>query len=116
MNRRQKGKFYERIAAAYLQEQGLEMIEQNFFCPIGEIDLIAREDTCLVFVEVKYRSSLQKGYPVEAVSFSKQKRIYRVAQWYLQKHPLQKGEGCRFDVVSIYRTEITWIPNAFGGF
>ena len=83
MNCRQKGKFYERIAAAYLQEQGLEMIEQNFFCPIGEIDLIAREDTCLVFVEVKYRSSLQKGYPVEAVSFSKQKRIYRVAQWYL---------------------------------
>lgn len=116
MNHRQKGKFYEEAAAVYLQQQGLQIIAHNFFCPVGEIDLIAREESCLVFVEVKYRSSLQKGYPMEAVSFSKQKRIYRTAQWYLQQHPLPETWRCRFDVVSIYGTEITWIPNAFGGF
>lgn len=116
MNRRQIGGQYEKIAAAYLEQQGYEILERNFRCRIGEIDLIGRDGNCIVFVEVKYRSSLKKGYPAEAVTKSKQRIIYRVAAWYMKSHDFSENTCCRFDVVSVCGQEITLIKNAFGGF
>ncbi len=116
MNRRQTGSYYEEVAVRYLQEQQYQIVARNFRCRIGEIDVIARDGAYLVFVEVKYRSSLKKGYPAEAVTRSKQQTIYRVAAWYLQSQGYAFNVPCRFDVVSICGQEITLLKNAFGGF
>ena len=115
MNKRSVGAYYEQIAAQYLQQKGYEILEQNYRCALGEIDLIARHEGYLVFVEVKYRSSTNKGYPQDAVNGAKQKRIYQTAAKYIAVHKLSYSIPYRFDVVSILGKEITLIPNAFGG-
>lgn len=114
-NRRTLGKQKEMLAAQFLKEQGYEILEENFYSHFGEIDLIARDDRYLVFVEVKYRKSAAGGYPSEAVNTGKQKRIYRTAEYYLYKKGIAADTPCRFDVVSIRENEITLIKNAFGG-
>ena len=73
MNKRQLGTVYEQKAAAYLQQQGYEILECNFRCRLGEIDIIAREGGYLCFVEVKYRSGDGYGSPLEAVGVYKQR-------------------------------------------
>lgn len=115
-NTRQLGAQQEALAADYLERQGFRILARNFRCRAGEIDLIAEEDGCLVFVEVKYRTGLRKGYPMEAVHAAKQRTIYRVAQWYMQQRHVPENTRCRFDVVSILGSEVTLIRNAFGGF
>ena len=100
-------------AAAYLKENGYQILERNFRCRLGEIDLIARDGSCLVFIEVKYRSSLKDGAPLEAVDRRKQKKIIRVAEYYLCMHPEKTELPCRFDVIGIEEGEIRLIQNAF---
>jgi putative endonuclease len=97
----------------YLKEQGYVILEKNFRCRMGEIDLIAREGSYLVFVEVKYRSNASLGDPLEAVDRRKQATIRKVASWYLMKKGLSDRVPCRFDVVGILGKEITLIRNAF---
>ena len=70
-------------AAAYLKKKGYRILEANFRCRFGEIDLIARDGAYLVFIEVKYRSSLKDGDSLEAVNRRKQRKIIRVAEYYL---------------------------------
>ena len=70
-------------AAAYLKKKGYRILEANFRCRFGEIDLIARDGAYLVFIEVKYRSSLKDGDSLEAVNRGKQRKIIRVAEYYL---------------------------------
>jgi putative endonuclease len=82
---------------------------------LGEIDIIARDGTTLCFVEVKYRSGSRAGYPVEAVGPAKQRKIYQTACVYLKQHCLSMNTLCRFDVVSVFGEEISYIPGAFGG-
>ena len=115
-----QGDVYEQAALDYLLKQKLNLIERNFRCKLGEIDLIMRDQEFLVFVEVKYRKSTSFGEPSEMVSPSKQKKICKTVQIYLQKHGLKEyNTFCRFDVVSIKgpatSTEITWLKNAFNG-
>lgn len=115
-----QGDFFEQAALDYLLEQKLNLIERNFRSKSGEIDLIMQEHEFLVFVEVKYRKSSAFGEPFEMVSPSKQQKICKTAQIYLQKHGLNEyNTFCRFDVVSIKgpaaSTEITWLKNAFNG-
>ena len=76
MNRRQTGTEYERRAEQYLREKGYEILERNFRCAYGEIDLIARQGSGLIFVEVKYRKNRRAGLPEEAVSLLKQQKIH----------------------------------------
>lgn len=116
MNKHYIGSYYEKIAVQYLEKHGYKVIEKNYRCRLGEIDLIAWNKEYLVFVEVKYRSNTNKGYPEEAVNRAKQKKIYQVASQYLVYHKFSSNIPCRFDVVSILGTDITLIQNAFGGF
>ena len=111
-NKRTVGWDYEKIAGTYLEEHGYEILQYNFYCHAGEIDIIAMHEGYLVFVEVKYRKDIQKGYPLEAVSARKQRVIFKCALYYLQKQ--KKADiPVRFDVVGILGEEIQVIQNAF---
>lgn len=113
MNRRTVGSQYEQKAAQYLEEQGYRILERNYRCKLGEIDLIARDGVWLVFVEVKYRLDARAGYGLESVDVRKQRRIARAASWYLYEKHIREDWPCRFDVVSFLGEEITLIKDAF---
>ena len=117
-NQRTVGSRYEQEAAAFLIKKGMDIVEQNYRCRAGEIDIIARDGQTLVFCEVKYRYDAGAGDPAAAVDYRKQQTIYRVAQWYLQQHRLAEDTPCRFDVVAVTgvgeEMRIRWIPDAFG--
>lgn len=114
--RQQKGREAEDLAADFLKSQGLDIVARNVRCLLGEIDLVARHARTLVFVEVKSRFTAGYGTPQEMVSPAKQKRLTKLAQWYLKKNRLS-NQPARFDVVAIQyqRGEpvLTWIANAF---
>ena len=116
MNNRANGSSYEQQAASFFENMGCEILAQNYRRKTGEIDLIVRDGNTCVFVEVKYRKNLRKGYPEAAVTAEKQRRIFRTAQWFLAEHGLSQGTACRFDVISILDGNIRHIRNAFGGF
>ena len=111
---RQTGADYERAAGYYLEKQGCEVLEYNYRCRAGEIDLIAKDGEYLVFCEVKYRSDGRKGSPLEAVGAGKQRTIFRCAMFYLAEHHTE-DVPCRFDVIGIEGAEVTHIKNAFAG-
>jgi len=110
------GREGEKIAADYLSKNGYRISETNFRCPLGEIDIIAKEKNTLVFIEVKTRKSSELGYPEQAVGLKKQKKMSLLALWYLQEKKLA-GTAARFDVVAITQlpegNEIKLIKNAF---
>lgn len=112
-NKRALGSHYEQIAADHLANHGARILEQNFRCRQGEIDLIVKDGRYLVFVEVKYRSSVGKGDPTEAVNPFKQQRIRNSARYYLYQNRYGEDTPCRFDVVSILGSEVRWIRDAF---
>ena len=113
MNKRKIGTAYERLAGDYLVKQGYKIIEYNFRCCMGEVDLIAKDGSYLVFVEVKYRSNQRNGNPFEAVDRRKQQRISKAAAYYCAKHKYSEITPCRFDVIGICGEEYTLIKNAF---
>ena len=107
----------EDFALATLQEQQLRLLAQNFRTCQGEIDLIFTDEVFLVFVEVRYRSSHYFGRPEETVTFKKQTRIRRTAEYFLSHYPNPNDQPCRFDVFSvsgsIENPKWKWIRNAF---
>lgn len=112
MNRRAVGAEGERAARAYLERAGARILETNFRRATGEIDIIARKDGVLLFVEVKRRATLRYGRPAEAVNRAKQLHILRTALVYLQERGLEDAP-VRFDVVEVLPGEIRHIENAF---
>lgn len=113
MNKRETGTKYETLAAEYLLQNGYHILHKNFRCKQGEVDIIARDGKYLVFIEVKYRSTLRSGHAVSAVSYKKQQTISRVAAFYLLKYKLSDSTPCRFDVVAIDGERIQLYKNAF---
>ena len=113
MNTRKTGAKYERVAAEYLQQQGVNILEYNYRNRRGEIDLIGRDGEYTVFFEVKYRRTDRNGVPAEAVNFGKQKTICRVADYYRMTHGMGEFSAVRYDVVAIEGEKITWYKNAF---
>lgn len=105
----------EQLACAYLEKQGLTLIEKNYTIQGGEIDLIMRHAEHLVFVEVKMRMNISHGDAIEVISPQKIQRIIRTAKHYLLAHDSTEREYGRFDVVGIHAksSEIIWIKNAF---
>jgi putative endonuclease len=93
------GQLGEDFAAAYLQRLGYRILERNFRCRLGEIDIIAKEGKDLVFVEVKTRSSRRFGDPQEAVTPAKQAKLRTVASFFLKRY--KKSVPCRFDVFAV---------------
>ena len=114
MNTRQTGTDKERLAAEYLGQCGMHILEKNFRARQGEIDLIGLHEDYLVFVEVKYRSSKTKGTALEAVDIRKQRQICKVADYYRMLHKVNLNTPIRYDVVAIQgENEIYWLKNAF---
>ncbi len=107
------GSIYEARAAAFLEEKGLKILEKNFRCKSGEIDLIAREMESIVFVEVKYRSDHAAGSASEAVDIRKQIQISRTAEFYLYSKIHSLEVPCRFDVIAFEGEKLIWLKNAF---
>jgi putative endonuclease len=107
----------EAVACGFLEEQGYKILEKNFKCKLGEIDVVARRRGRLAFIEIKTRTSAKFGTPQEAVDLRKQEKIFKVAQWYLKEKKLSKSPVA-FDVVSILWQEgqapkIHLLPDAF---
>ncbi len=115
--RRQLGRSGEQEAIRHLTESGYTIMETNYTTRFAEIDIIAATRDCLVFVEVKARTSVKKGLPREAVHAAKQHKIIQAAQHFLQTHPPAAGRHIRFDVMEIFfepdQTRINHIPHAF---
>lgn len=97
------GRYGEDLAVQHLQAAGFEFLARNWRCRAGELDVIAREGTALVFVEVKARSGLGFGMPAEAVGQAKARRIRHLACAWLVEHRPAGAHDLRFDVVSIVR-------------
>ena len=113
LNNRRQGNDFERLAANYLKEQGMSILKLNFYCKMGEVDIIARDNDYLVFLEVKYRNTAAKGSAIEAVTFNKMKKISRVADYYMYSHHFSGNTSVRFDVVAIEEGHLRHIKNAF---
>ena len=114
MNKRYVGKQKEELAVAFLNRYGMTVLEKNYACKLGEVDVIGFHEGYLVFVEVKYRKNAEYGYPQEAVSKKKRRKIILVSGYYrMQKH-YDDNMPIRYDVVSILADKICWDRNAFG--
>lgn len=94
------GREGERIAEGYLRKRGYRLVERNYRCPAGEVDLIALDRRVIVFVEVKTRSDDGFGLPAESVHRQKQNKMIRSALYYLSQHRLH-DRAARFDVVGV---------------
>ncbi|WP_439134217.1 YraN family protein [Pseudomaricurvus sp.] len=95
------GQESERAAEQFLREQGLKLIQRNYRCKAGEIDLIMQDREHLVFVEVRFRRNSRYGSASETVNLQKQQKLIRAAQYYLQTCAKHSLPACRFDVIAI---------------
>ena len=107
----ESGRQAEDRALAYLQTQGLVLIKRNFRSRRGEIDLVMRDQATLVFVEVRQRRSLRFGGAAASISATKQARLWRCAEFFLQRFP--GAPACRFDAVCIDGTDMQWLRHIF---
>lgn len=115
-SRAERGAAAERAVARYLQRGGYRVLERNWRCRQGELDIVVRRETTLVFVEVRSVSTTFLGTPIETVSRVKQTRVGRAAEAWLSSHPHPEAD-VRFDVVGVKwrfaRPVLDHIENAF---
>ena len=109
-----RGAWAEDAAAAFLTKRGLEVLERNYRCRFGEIDLVLRDARTLVFVEVRYRRNRSFGDAGESITASKRQKLLRAARHYMAAH--REFPACRFDAVLLNgdTPEVDWVVNAFG--
>ena len=105
-----QGRDWEQTALRYLRRHGLILVEANFTCKGGEIDLIMRDGEALVFVEVRQRADRRHGGAAASITPHKIRSLIRAAQVYLQRLPLVPP--CRFDVVAIDGEQLEWLRDA----
>lgn len=109
-----RGQRAEQLALRYLADRGLRLLERNYRCRCGEIDLVMRDGETLVFVEVRFRSRPEFGGAAASVDCRKQRRLINAARHYLQRYR-QTESLCRFDVVAMGAAgdnSIEWLQNA----
>ncbi len=111
------GKKGEKIAVSFLKKRKYKIVERNYRCPFGEIDIVAKEGDVLVFVEVKTRRSQDFGLPKDSIVKHKMKRMYRAALCYMNEKRIWNKQA-RFDVISIVirkdgKKDIELIKDAF---
>lgn len=108
----ERGREAEALAAAYLQQRGHRIVSRNWRCRFGEIDLVTRDGDCLVFVEVRARSSREFGGAAASIDAAKRRRLIAAANLYLTRVGL--STPCRFDAVLIAASgPPQWVRNAF---
>jgi putative endonuclease len=116
MQEKELGKKGEEVALRFLKKKGYKIIEKNYVCKLGEMDIIAREKDTLVFIEVKTRTSMAFGPPQLAVNSTKQMQLSKVALYFLKEKRLEDIKA-RFDVVAVLLRpkgeEIELIKDAF---
>jgi putative endonuclease len=109
-----KGAQAEKEICHFLLKQGLQLLERNYHCACGEIDLIMQDQDTIVFVEVRARESNAFGHPIETVNHHKQRKLIKSALLYLQKQRWLDKKNCRFDVVGVDGSnQIEWVKGAF---
>lgn len=108
--KQQQGQLWEARALKHLTGHGLKLVETNYHCKSGEIDLILRDGDALVFVEVRQRAGTTHGGAAASISPAKIRRIVRAAQTYLLRFP--RVPPCRFDVVAIDGEALDWLRGA----
>ncbi len=117
MNKRVLGGGIEALVCDHLALQGARILERNYRCRQGEVDIIARDGKYLCFIEVKFRNDPKFGQPQEAVNKTKQKRICKVSQFYLYSKYKSFDLPVRYDIVAISQNDkiltFKWIKNAF---
>jgi putative endonuclease len=115
------GEYAESRALAHLQTRGLDLVTRNFRCRVGEIDLVMQDAGCLVFVEVRYRKSVQSGRfasAAESVDRRKRRKLIAAATVFVARHRHFRDLGMRFDVVALDgrlgdRIRLQWLRDAF---
>lgn len=111
------GAGWEQLAEAHLRGNGLVLLVRNYHCRLGEIDLIMRDGSTTVFVEVRYRADPRYGGALETVDHRKQLKIQRAAGIFLSRQPRLACQPCRFDIVGIEGTHrrpvLRWLRDAF---
>lgn len=114
-SRASRGAAAEESAVRFLERAGLRTIDRNVRCRFGEIDIVAREAECLVFVEVRLRASESFGGAVGSVDARKQQRLAGAARWYLGRNPRYCNDPCRFDVIAVSELDgaVDWLRDAF---
>lgn len=115
--KKELGKIGEKVAEEFLKSQGYKILDTNFRCRLGEIDIIAVDNEYIVFIEVKTRRSFLYGFPVESINKKKKNALVKVAQTYLNLKNL-KDIDVRFDIVEVIigednKRKIRLIKNAF---
>ncbi len=114
------GQQAETLACDFLSDKGLKLITKNYHCRYGEIDLIMKQDQTIVFVEVRSRKSNNLVDSASSVNWTKQQKLQRTAENYLQQNHVPASIPARFDVIAVthnqsQRADINWIQNAFEG-
>ena len=107
----------EKAVLAYLEARGLRLLERNYRCAAGELDMVMLDQRELVFVEVRYRRNARFGGAAPSVDADKRRKLRRVGEVFLQHHPRLAYDGCRFDVVAVTGAAseyaFDWISDAF---
>ena len=112
MNAYYVGFLYELRAARYVKKRGCRILARRYRARGGEIDLIAREGSTILFIEVKARPDAPLGSGVAAVTADKRRRVRSAASAYLQSHGLSEA-NCRFDILEFSRAGVQYMENAF---
>jgi len=118
-DRAKTGRYIEQKANEWLKAQGLLLLQKNYRCRLGEIDLVMRDGRTLVFVEVRYRRHIDYGGAVASVDRRKQRKLRRAAAHYLTSNPALAQRPCRFDVIAAQGNansatiHWTWVRDAF---
>ena len=117
MDKAYTGAYGEFVCGRYLREQGFEILDANYRCRLGEVDIIAEDGKYIAFVEVKTREENPLVKASDAVDYNKRKRIIATSQFYLSKYPTELQP--RFDVAEVYLNgyeveSVNYIKNAYG--
>lgn len=111
-----KGNAAEELACEYLQRHGLDLIERNFRCRYGEVDLVMRHQDTIVFVEVRFRKQHGLVDGLQSVDHNKQRKLINSANHYLQINRLSDNTPARIDVIAVSmdatRHQFDWVQNA----
>lgn len=109
--RKRLGNSGEKLAEKFLKKNGYKILNKNFKCPFGEVDIVAAKDGTVAFIEVKARTTDAFGTPSEAVDFNRKSRYINCARFYFSG--MQVNYNVRFDVIEVYKDKIEHLENAF---